>query len=178
MSNENNPSNKDEYPSIKERRLVFYQAIIENRLHNATTFNSLCITLSAALIAILPNMYKETAPALYLTALILFIIVVILGLIEYRLDYYQLGSLEKLNNGQKNCFDFSHLTLCIFYIKLTLFVVGLSLLVCLAFSNSKTIDCKENKIMEKGIQLQDKNYGQDDYSSFNIPTNDDIKPKK
>lgn len=170
---------KDTNDFFKQKQLSFYQVIMEGRLKNALDFNHLIITLSVALIAVLPNLYNSTNSPFYFIALIMFLCIVILGIIEYRLDYYQLGSLEKQNQGEKS-FNFAPITLRLLCIKLTLFVIAIIMLICLAFFDREVkiqVNEEVNNVVEE-YQCKDQTFAQDDLSDFNPPMPENPKPKK
>jgi len=102
------PVDSQEDKLYPQKRLIFYQVLLEKQLSLRFAINTALISISTAFLALLPtiadHLFRQRIPIilqpLVTEALICFVSLIILCLVMYELDFQQLQRLDKSNNEE------------------------------------------------------------------------------
>ena len=137
----------------KEKKLTFYQVILEARVSEGLNLTRLLITISVSLIALLPQFYKDIHSELISIALVGLGVVVISGLLMNRLDYKQLETLQKQNEGEYSK-DYTGITSKLLVIMLFSFICSLIVMIYVACNYQNYKEIKMPKDIKISIELK------------------------
>ncbi len=159
---------------IKEKKLAFYQTVLAEQFKMGSGMTKLLITLSVSLIAFLPQFYKGVAVELLHIVLVGYGLVVLLGLVMYRLDYKQLQTFQKQNDGADGT-DFVKFTYPLLVAMLTTFVLTFSVMIYTGIQLTKKQETDNMPVKKIIIHCEERK----DYSGISCPTvGGGKKPKK
>lgn len=171
----------EEKDLYQRKRLTFYQVILEARVSEGLNLTRLLITISVSLIALLPQFYKDIHSELVSVALIGLGIVVISGLLMNRLDYKQLESLQKQNEGKK-AKDYTGITSKLLVVMLFSFIFSLLVMIYVAcnYNNYKEKDMPKDITVKIELQRGEEKPTFDDLTGIITPNkeNPNIKKRK